>query len=275
MDKQRSFDEYRMPDAMWDRFQKLLPNYPTSSGGGRPRANLRKLADAIFYRLRTGCQWNAIPPELAPGSTAHDYFQEWTEQGLRDAMWQLALEEYDELVGLDWEWQSVDGAMTKAPLGGEKTGKNPTDRGKIGSKRSLATDAAGVPTGLAVAGANVHDVRLLEATLEHCHEIAPAADDDTQEHLCLDKAYDSADVRQLVETVYQYTHHIRSRGEEQSQLNHKSGEKARRWVVERTHGWLNRFRAVLIRWAKKVDNHLADLHLACAHATLSLAGVFG
>lgn len=275
MDKQRSFDEYRMPDAMWKRFQKLLPEYPTSPRGGRPRANLRDVADAIFYRLRTGCQWNAIPPALAAGSTAHDYFQEWTERGLFEEMWQLALEEYDHMVGLDWQWQSVDGAMTKAPLGGDKTGKNPTDRGKLGTKRSLATDAVGIPTGLAVAGANVHDVRLLEETLEHRHQIAPMTNDNVQVHLCLDKAYDSKEVRALAETVYHYTHHIRSRGEEQRELDRKSGEQPRRWVVERTHGWLNRFRAVLIRWAKKAENHLAELHLACAHATMSQAGVLG
>ncbi len=72
-------------------------------------------------------------------------------------LWQIAFELHDDLVGLDWRWQSVDGAMTKAPLGGESTGKNPTDRGKSGTKRSLLTEAAGIPIGLAVVGANVHE----------------------------------------------------------------------------------------------------------------------
>ena len=93
-----------------------------------------------------------ISPELAPGSTAHHYFREWTERGLFEQFWQIALEEYGGEVGLDGEWQSLDGAMTKAPLGGEKTGNTPTDRGKSGTKRSLQTDAAGVLVGLAVAG---------------------------------------------------------------------------------------------------------------------------
>ena len=113
METRRSFDEYRMSDEMWERIKPLLPDYETSPQG------------AIFYRMRTGCQWNAIPPELAPGSTAHDYFQEWTERGVFEDLWRLAIEEYDQEVGLDWQWQSIDGAMTKAPLGGEKTGKNP------------------------------------------------------------------------------------------------------------------------------------------------------
>lgn len=86
---------------------------------------LRSVADAIFFRLRTGCQRNAIPKELAPGSTAHQYFQEWLEAGVYDLLWQAALADYDDLVGLDLRWQCVDGAMTKAPLGGQKTAPPP------------------------------------------------------------------------------------------------------------------------------------------------------
>jgi putative transposase len=275
MDGKQSFDEYRMPDAMWERIKPLLPKYEVSQEGGRPRKDLRRVADAIFYRIRTGCQWKAIPPSLAPGSTAHEYFQQWTADGVFDNLWQVALAEYDELIGLDWTWQSVDGAMTKAPLGGDATGRNPTDRGKQGTKRSLMTEAEGIPVGLVVDGANVHDIRLLQETIENCLNRCPRLYGEFTEHLCLDKGYDSVAIRQLVETVFEYTSHIRSRGEEHRELRKKRGEKPRRWVVERTHGWLNRFRAILIRWEKKIDNHVAVLHLACAYFTFSRAGVFG
>lgn len=276
MDGQKqSFDQYRMSDELWQRMKSVLPDYPTSPKGGAPRKDFRRVADAIFYRLRTGCQWKAIPPSLAPGSTAHRYFQEWTQNGVFEAMWRLALEEYDELVGLDWQWQSIDGAMTKAPLGGEKTGPNPTDRAKRGTKRSLATEATGIPTGIAVAAANVHDIKLLQETIENCFEVAPPCQDDLTEHLCLDKGYQSKAIEELVESVYGYTSHIRSRGEEQRQLKKKDGERPRRWVVERTHSWLNRFRGILIRWDKKVENNIAHLHLACAYCTLRRAGVLG
>ena len=107
MDGASSFDDYRMPDELWEVLEPLLPKYPESSKGGRPRADLRSVADAIFYRLRTGCQWNAIPRELAPGSTAHQYFQEWLEAGVFDLLWQQALADYDDLVGLDLRWQCV------------------------------------------------------------------------------------------------------------------------------------------------------------------------
>lgn len=275
MDGVRSFDGFRMSDELWIRMEKLLPKYEKRSNSGRPRKCLRSVADAIFYRMRTGCQWKAIPPELAPGSTAHQYFQEWVEFGVFDDLWQLALNEYDDLIGLDWTWQSVDGAMTKAPLGGEGTGKNPTDRGKLGTKRSLMTEANGVPVSLVVDGANTHDIRLLQATIEHCLDRMPRQHGEFNEHLCLDKGYDSSAIRDLVESVFQYTSHIRSRGEEQRELKKNSRVRPRRWVVERTHGWLNRFRAILVRWEKKIDNHVAALHLACAYFTFSRAGIFG
>ena len=275
MEGHKSFDEYRMPDEMWERIKPLLPVYAKSKRGGRPRQDLRRVADAIFYRFRTGCQWKAIPPCLAPGSTAHQYFQEWVARGVFAQLWQVALEYYDELIGLDWQWQSVDGAMTKAPLGGEQTGKNPTDRGKLGVKRSVMTDGRGVPIGLAVAGANVHDIRLLEATIADCFERLGRTRAGEGENLCLDKGYDSTAIRHLVEAVLGYEAHIRSRGEEAAEKKSKRKGRARRWVVERAHSWLNRFRGILIRWEKKIENHIAALHLACAYITLRCAGVFG
>jgi len=123
MGSQGSFDAYRMPDAMWEKIRLLLPDYETCLLGGSPRRDLRSVADAIFYRLRTGCQWKAIPKRLAPGSTAHAYFQEWVQLGVFARLWQIALELYDDLVGLDWRWQSVDGAITKALLVANRPGK--------------------------------------------------------------------------------------------------------------------------------------------------------
>ena len=275
MDGNRSFDEYRMPDVMWDRMKLLLPEYDVNPAGGRPRQDLRRVADAIFYRMRTGCQWKAIPPSLVPGSTAHQYFQQWVQDGVFDSLWQAALTEYDDLVGLDWTWQSVDGAMTKAPLGGDATGKNPTDRGKLGTKRSLMTEATGIPVSVIVDGANTHDIRLLQETIEHCLDRWPRIHGEFDEHVCLDKGYQSEAIQDLLSSVFHYTTHIRSRGEEQQELRRRKGERPRRWVVERTHSWFNRFRAILVRWEKKIENHVAALHLACAYFTFSRAGVFG
>ena len=131
---------------------------PHPLGCHNPRVPDRKAMDAIFFVLRTGCQWNALNiTGICSSSSAHRRFQEWTATGVFVTLWAHGLEEYDALKGLDWEWLSMDGAMTKAPLGGERTGRNPTDRGKQGTKRSLLTEANGIPVGLAVEGANRHD----------------------------------------------------------------------------------------------------------------------
>jgi transposase len=111
---------WRVSDELWERVEPLLPRYRKSKAGGRPRADSRQVLDGILYVLRTGCQWKAVPQEFGSPSTLHQYFQEWTEKGVFFRLWKEALWEYDALEGIDWGWQSLDGAMTKAPLGGEK-----------------------------------------------------------------------------------------------------------------------------------------------------------
>lgn len=138
---------WKLSDSLWERIKPLLPK-PKSRirgrgkkrkhVGGRPCAEARTVIAGILYVLRTGCQWNAAPTEYGSGKTLHRYFQRWSRRGVFKKMWQAGLAEYDELKGLEWKWQAVDGAITKAPLGGEATGPNPTDRAKRGTKRSLA-----------------------------------------------------------------------------------------------------------------------------------------
>ena len=113
---------YRVSDALWAVFQPLVPVRANTHrfGGGRPRVPDRQCADAIFYVLRTGCQWGALDAtDLCPHSTAHDRFQAWVAAGVFLELWQAGVERFDELKGIDWRWLSMDGAMTKAPLGGE------------------------------------------------------------------------------------------------------------------------------------------------------------
>ena len=118
-------DGWRIPDQLWTRLQPLLPAKPTQPKGGRPWTDDRRAMDGIFYLLRTGCQWKALPREFGPSSTVHDRFQLWRGTGTFERLWQSGLLEYDALKGIDWEWQSMDGAMTKAPLGGRGHGTQP------------------------------------------------------------------------------------------------------------------------------------------------------
>jgi putative transposase len=159
-------------------------------------------------------------------------------------------------------------------LGGKKVGKHPTDRGKIGAKRSLLTEGGGVPIGLAVEGANRHDCKMVRETIESIPVKRPAPTPATPQGMCLDKGYDDDEVRDLL-AEFGFTAHIRARGEEAKALQQDAGFRARRWVVERTHSWMNRFRRVLIRWDKKVCNYLGFLHLACAYITYKQSGLLG
>lgn len=268
---------FRISDKLWAVLEPLLPIHVNTHrfGGGRPRTSDRRCADAIFYVLRTGCQWEALnATELCAKSTAHDRFAQWVEAGVFLQLWHAGVHAFDELQGIDWNFLSMDGAITKAPLGGEHSGRNPTDRGKQGVKRSLLTEGHGVPIGLAVAGANRHDMKLARATIESLVVERPEPSDEQPQGMCLDKGYDYTEIRELL-VEFGFTAHIRSRGEEAKELAQEAGKPARRWVVERTHSWMNRFRRILIRWEKKAEHYVAFLHFACALIALRAAGLFG
>jgi putative transposase len=140
--------------------------------------------------------------------------------------------------------------------------------------RSLLVEGSGVPIGLVVEGANRNDFKMGRATLESIPIDRPKPTPEEPQHLCLDKGYDYDEVRELGKE-FGYTLHIRPRKEEAQAVKRQVGFKARRWVVERTHSWINRFRGVLIRWDKKVENYLGLLHLACAFITYRAAGLLG
>ena len=119
---------FLVSDALWKVLAPLLPQRVNTHplGGGRPRVPDRTCANGIFYVLRTGCQWKALDSTgICSGSTAHLRFQEWVAAGVFLNLWQVGLESYDELEGLDWSWLSMDGAITKAPLGGGKNRSQP------------------------------------------------------------------------------------------------------------------------------------------------------
>lgn len=137
----------------------------------------------------------------------------------------------------------------------------------------MLTDGEGIPLSVAVSGANTHDMRLVEETLNGIPIERPDPEE-VEQNLCMDKGYDYPDVRQTVDD-FGYTAHIKTRGEEEQERQELPGYRARRWVVERTHSWMNRFRRLLIRWEKKLENYKQLLHFACAYICLNATGVLG
>jgi len=131
-----------------------------------------------------------------------------------------------------------------------------------------------VPVGLVVEGANRHDMKLVQATLASILVARPEPTAALPQGMCLDKGYDYDEVRLLL-AAFGFTAHIRPRDEEACDLARDATQRARRWVVERTHSWMNRFRRILVRWEKKSQNYLAFLHFACALISFRAAGLFG
>jgi putative transposase len=146
--------------------------------------------------------------------------------------------------------------------GGKKTGKNPTDRGKKGTKKSLLTDGDGGPLGVVIAGANTVEQKLLGATIEAIVVERPDPAEGEQ-NLSLDKGYDNPNGREAA-VAGGYVPHIRRIGEEQKACDRSRGHKPRRWVVERTFAWLSKCRGILVRYEKKDANYLGLIQLACA-----------
>lgn len=278
--KPKNVDYFQVPDELWKTVKQFLPPQPERVGPGRPRADDRSALDGIWYVLWTGCQWKAIHRDWfgVSSSVIHERFQTWQEQGVfGDVLREMVLY-YQTEREIGWEWQSIDSKSCPAPLGGEETGKNPTDRGKRGSKIHLLVDEKGAPLALHVTGANEHDKWSADDLIISIVVERPDPEE-VEQHLCADKGYDYDDVHQAV-AQEQYVSHIKHRRTRNEPLIEECpipGElryPARRWVVERTLGWLCKRRSLRIRWCKKPENWMALIQFACAHILLTLA-IFG
>jgi putative transposase len=253
---------WSISDELWERIEPVLAHHYPPARTGRPRADLRLILDGIIYRLRSGVQWNQLPRRFGADSTVHGWFQRFAADGVLREIWAALAAECERAGGLDWEWQSVDGVMGKSRFSGDKRGPNPTDRAKMGTKKSIAVEADGGPLGAVICGANVHDSKLLEATIDAIVIERPDPSESSQ-HLCLDKAYDSKRCEGECEAAG-YAPHIRRIGEEKLDDGGAKTHPARRWVVERTIAWLQKCRALLIRYDKKAINYEGLVQLACA-----------
>jgi transposase len=143
MPTRKRVDSWVVTDEFWGHVEPLIPvrersptkQYVRKAGAGRPPKPARQVFEAVTYVLRTGCQWKALPKErFGSASAVHKRFLEWEAAGVFEAIWRAGLAEYDQMEGIAWRWQSIDGAMFKAPLAQEAVGRNPTDRGKKGEQ---------------------------------------------------------------------------------------------------------------------------------------------
>jgi transposase len=252
-------------DAIWQSFAAYLPkrghtNHPL--GCHRPRISDRDCFEAILFRLVTGCSWD-VAGRLGKGSetTLRRRRDEWVAAGAFQHLVEEAINAFDKVIGLDLSEVSVDGSLHKAPMGGEGTGPNPTDRGKTGWKWSIATDANGVPIGGVIEGANRNDSILLAPTLDDVKERGLLADVET---LWLDRGYDSELTRtRLIERGITDAM-IAKKRKRGSATGSKHQPMGLRWPVERTNSWLSNFGQMRRNTDRFTAHRLAQFALAVA-----------
>lgn len=248
-------------EPLWDQFAALLPEHVDAHplGCHNPRIPDRIVFEHVIAALVHGSGYERIASTACSDRTIRRRVKHWAQLGISEHLHALALQAYDRMIGLALEELSVDGCITKAPCGGEKAGRSPVDRGKQGLKRSVASEARGVPLGLVSAGANRHDSPLLAPTLEAAKDQVGALPDDV--NVNLDRGYDSAKTRAALEE-FGFTGAIACKGVP------APIQAGKRWVIERTHGWMNGF-GKLRRCTEKTGT-VVDFYLYLAAAIVTL-----
>jgi transposase len=255
-------------DAVWAAVEALVPRPDSSKhplGCHRPRASDRVCFEAMLIRLVTGCSW--VDAERLIGGTVSDTTlrtrrDQWEEAGVFASVFEEALRAYDKIVGLDLSEAAVDGSQHKAPMGGDGTGRNPVDRGKLGWKWSLLTDRFGIPIGWAVDGANRHDVVLFSPTLESANQRGLLGDVET---LHLDRGYDTAAIRAQCDAS-ELSDVVCARKRTDTRPGVHRGRRivplGLRWPVERTNSWLSNYGQLRRNTDRKITHRSTQLTLA-------------
>lgn len=250
-------------EPLWVQFSALLPERPRVSpthplGCHRQRIPDRVVFEHVVAALVHGSGYERIASPGCSDATIRRRLKEWATAGLSEQVHTLALQAYDRMIGLDLDDLAVDGCITKAPSGGEAAGRSPVDRGKQGRKRSLVTDALGIPLHVVSAGANRHDAPLLGPTLAGLEKLDGLPEDVT---VHLDRGYDGGPTRALLD-VLGFDGAIARKGVP------APIQAGARWVVERTHGWMNGY-GKLRRCTEKLQP-VVDFYLFLAAALVVL-----
>ncbi|WP_327370644.1 IS5 family transposase [Streptomyces sp. NBC_01217] len=253
-------------DPLWDQFAALLPVREGFSASHPLGCHRRRVSDRVVFEhvvlaLVHGSGYERIASPGCSDRTIRRRVKQWAELGIAQRVHALALEAYDRMIGLGLAEMSVDGCITKAPSGGEKAGRSPVDRGKQGLKRSVASDACGVPLGIVSDGANRHDSPLLGPTLAAARTQVGAMPECV--NVNLDRGYDSAKSRALLAELG-FTAEIARKGIP------APIQAGKRWVVERTHSWMNAYGK--LRRCTEKNGMVVDfyLHLAAVLVTLRM-----
>ncbi|HYI15355.1 MAG TPA: IS5 family transposase [Thermomicrobiales bacterium] len=249
-------------NALWERIEPLLPAEPPKPKGGRPRVPDRACLAGIIFVLKRGIPWEMLPQELGCGSgmTCWRRLRDWQAAGVWERLHQTLLDELGRADAIDWERACLDSASVAAKKGAPPTGRDPTNRGKAGTKRHVVSDRHGTPLVCRITGANRSDSRVFEDLIDAIPPILRPSGQRRKrpDKLHGDKAYDIPRCRQFLRRRG-IRIRIARRGTESSD---RLGRH--RWVIERTLAWLNQFRRLTIRYERRQEIHEAFLSLGCA-----------
>jgi transposase len=253
-------------DAVWAAIEPLLPEVVDEHPLGCHRARVpdRVCLQGILIRLVTGCAWvdaERLLNGVVSDTTLRARRDEWLAAGVFEALATEALAAYDRIIGFDFSDCAIDGSQHKAPAGGEGTGRNPTDRGKLGWKWSLLADRAGIPFGWATDGANRHDTILLPPTLQAAAERGLLDEIDS---LHLDRGYDNTVVRRLIAEAGIDDVICARRRPSGTATGRLTVPLGMRWPIERTNSWLSNFGQLRRNTDRRAHHRLAQLALAIA-----------
>ena len=251
-------------EPIWDQFSALLPQReefdPTHPlGCHRRRIPDKTVFVLVVEALVHGSGYERVATAECSDWTIRDRLKQWSRLGLAHQLHRIALAGYDTMIGLDLDDLAVDGCHTKAPCRGDKAGPSPVDRAKQGRKRSTLVDGEGIPLGLASSGANRHDSKLLEPTIEAAQGQVGALPEKARVHL--DSAYDGQPSRQVLED------HLLV-GEIAAKGVPAPVQVGKRWVVERTQSWMNGYGK--LRRCFERDGAIVDFYLYLAAAFVTV-----
>ena len=256
---------YIIPDILWDRISKLIPE--KESKIGRPPMCPRKALNAILFIIKTGIQWHCLPREMGATSTVHGKFRHWVKLGIFSNIMGMAVDYYKAHHGEGDGWHASDTSSSKAPFASSWAGKNPTDRGKQGIKKSIIVDRNGAPLALSIGAANAHDSQFFNDTLDALKNY----NYNDWKIMACDSAYDSKKIKDICFDKNFIL--LASENKRNSKGNQKPYKPPHRWVVERTFGWLNWNRGIKFCWTKLQSSFLAFCHLACSIQLFKMSGV--
>ena len=259
-----------VPDELWQILEPLLPKHKPSKKGGHPRVDDRVALTGIMFVLKTGIPWEDLPQEMGcSGMTCWRRLKEWNDAGVWVKLHQVILQKLENAGKLNWRRAAIDASSVRAMRGGEKTGPNPTDRAKAGTKRHVLTDGDGAILSVSVTSANRHDSTQAKPLVENRPRVRErhTRKKRTPRVMLGDRAYDSEDYRQWLREQ-DILPMIARRAKAGEPPEHGSGLGIYRWVVENAHALLNKFRRLRIRDDVRAEMYEAFLLLGVAKINL-------